>query len=101
MPLLPYISDTTEQLELAYTTFSKLGVDYLFPATITLWGSERADSKTLVMNTIKKHFPYLESRYHTLFQNSSQLPAYYRQAFKKKATELRDQFGIPDRIARI
>ncbi len=101
MPLLPYISDTSEQLELAYTTFSNLGVDYLFPATITLWGSGKADSKTLVMNAIRKHFPHLEDRYRALFKGSTQLPSFYRQAFNKKANELRDQFGIPDRIVAI
>ena len=56
MPLIPYISDTTEQLHLAFSTFLQLGIDYILPATITLFGNEKAHSKTLMLNAIRKHF---------------------------------------------
>lgn len=98
MPLLPYISDTGEQLELSYQTFSKLDVDYLFPATTTLWGSSKADSKTLVLNAIKKHYPELLEKYQKFFSNSTQMPGYYQKAFNKKTKELSNLYGIPQRI---
>jgi DNA repair photolyase len=45
MPLLPYITDTAANLELMFSTFKEIGVGYLFPATITLFGNDIADSK--------------------------------------------------------
>ena len=41
MPLLPYISDTTVSLELFFSTFKQLDVDYVLPATISLFGSQK------------------------------------------------------------
>ena len=84
MPLLPFISDTTEHLNLFFSTFKAAKVDYVLPATITLFGNGKADSKTLVLNAIKKHYPELESKYNYYFKNSHELPSFYKQAFSKK-----------------
>lgn len=98
MPLLPFISDTTEHLDLMFSTFKEVGADYVLPATITLFGTGKADSKTLVMNAIKKHYPELEERYHKYFDNSNEMPDYYRNAFYKKMQELHKEYGIPNMI---
>ena len=94
MPLIPYISDTTEQLHLAFSTFKELGIDYIFPASITLFGNEKAHSKTLMMNAIRKHYPELEAKYIKFFSNSNEMPYYYRDAFHKKMEELCNQYGL-------
>ncbi len=98
MPMLPFISDTTEHLNLLFSTFKECGASYVMPATITLFGNGKADSKTLVLNAIQKHFPHLEQRYTKYFSNSHELPAYYRDAFYKKMKELSEVYGISDRI---
>ncbi len=98
MPLIPYISDTTEQLELAFSTFKGIGVDYIFPATISLFGSGSADSKQLVMRAIKRHYPHLEDKYHRFFDHSDRMPAYYQSAFSAKMRELLDKYELKDRI---
>ena len=98
MPLLPYITDTGEHLELMFHTFKETGAKYVFPATITLFGSGTADSKTLVLRAIEKHYPELLPKYQKLFYNSTQLPAYYNSAFHKKATELCEKYGIKNKI---
>lgn len=94
MPLLPFISDTTEQLEVAFSTFQSLQVDYIFPATITLFGNGKADSKTLMLNAIRKHYPQLEKKYHTFFAHSTEMPAYYRKAFARKMQELCEAYQL-------
>ena len=99
MPLLPFISDTTENLKLFFSTFKALGVSYVLPATLTLFGSGSADSKTLVMNAIRAHFPELEERYNRFFQNGYQMPPYYQKAFTEKMKELCDEYKIPGSIA--
>jgi DNA repair photolyase len=98
MPLLPFISDTTASLHQLFSTFKEVGVDYLMPATITLFGDGKADSKALMMNAIRKHFPDLEERYQKYFAHESNMPAYYQDAFYQKMKELGATFAIRDRI---
>jgi len=101
MPLLPYITDTTESLEHMLSTFSAVGARYVFPATITLFGNEPADSKTLVFRAVEKHYPHLLDKYQRLFANSTELPEYYRIAFGRKMKELFEKYGLNNRIAAI
>lgn len=98
MPLLPYISDTTESLHLFFRTFKELKVKYLLGAGLTLFGSQPSDSKSLVFRAINKHYPNLIGRYEKLFRASYQLPEYYRKAFDQKIKELCVEYQIPDRI---
>ncbi len=98
MPLLPFITDTTESLDAMFTAFKRAGSHYVMPATITLFGSGPADSKTLVFRAVDKHFPELSNKYRKLFAVGSELPKYYNAAFNKKGRELAEQFGIRNRI---
>lgn len=98
MPLLPFISDTTAHLDLLFSTFKRVKAHYVMPATITLFGSGKADSKTLILKTIQKHFPELAPRYHSYFQHSSELPAYYKGAFAKKMKALSQEHTIRQHI---
>lgn len=99
MPLIPYITDTTESLHHLFSTFKEADADYVMPATITLWGNGKADSKILMMNVIRKHFPELFPKYQKFFANSDQMPAFYRNAFYEKMKELAEEYSLPDRIA--
>lgn len=98
MPLIPYISDTGEQLNNLFSTFKSIKVDYLLPASITLFGNKKADSKTLMLNAISKHYPELKEKYIKIFSSSDQLPDYYRNAFRKKMTELGKKYQVPNTI---
>jgi DNA repair photolyase len=46
MPLLPYITDTSESLEKMFAAFKRAGAHYILPATLTLFGEGPGDSKT-------------------------------------------------------
>ncbi|MEO8147915.1 MAG: radical SAM protein [Bacteroidia bacterium] len=98
MPLLPFITDTGENLEYMFSTFSDAGIKYIFPATLTLFGNENADSKTLVLRAVEKHYPHLLKKYHNFFDQSNQMPAYYREAFHKKTIELCTKYKIRNSI---
>jgi len=97
MPLLPYISDTDESLRSMFQTFSDVPVDYIFPSTITLFGEGKADSKTLVMNAIQKHYPDLYPEYLKLFK-SDYLPHGYRNEVDRRTKLLCKQYGIQNFI---
>ena len=98
MPLIPYISDTTEQLHLAFSKFKKMNVDYILPATITLFGNGKAHSKTLMQNAINKHYPELKEKYEKFFTNSTEMPNYYKTAFKRKMNELCEEYELNNDI---
>nr|WP_217277410.1 radical SAM protein [Pedobacter foliorum] len=94
MPLLPFITDTAVQLENMFQLFEKTHIDYIFPATLTLYGSEPSDSKTLVLRAVEKHYPHLLEKYRKFFANGSQMPLYYRLAFAKKMEALCQKYQL-------
>lgn len=98
MPLLPFITDTGENLEYMFSLFQRIGAKYVMPATLTLFGHGKADSKTLVLNAIEKHYPHLSEKYHFWFDYSNEMPEYYTNAFYKKMKELSAKYGLRDRI---
>jgi DNA repair photolyase len=98
MPLLPYISDTGESLELMFNTFSEIGAHYIFPATLTLFGDGPSDSKTLVLRAIKKYYPHLLGKYSRFFSEFNELPTFYNQAFYNKTKELSIKYNLRNSI---
>lgn len=98
MPLIPFVSDTKEHLDILFSSFKKAGAKYVMPSTITLFGNEAADSKTLMLRAIKKHYPELGSKYLNYFKNGSEMPDYYQKAFYKKMQELSETYSMPYRI---
>jgi DNA repair photolyase len=95
MPLLPWISDTTEELTGFFETFKALGADYVMPATLTLYGTGKADSKTLLLNAVIKHYPHLAAKYKKYFAHADGMPSFYRNAFGKKMKELGEKYNLP------
>lgn len=98
MPLMPYITDTGENLHYMFSTFQDMGAKYVMPATITLFGDGRADSKTLMLKAIQKHYPELIPKYQKFFKDTTNMPEYYRNAFYTKMKSLSKEYGMPDRI---
>lgn len=101
MPLLPFIGDTAAHLELMFSSFSHAGAGYVMPATLTLFGSDRADSRTLVLRAVEKHYPHLYEKYLAWFSSSGAMPARYQEAFRKKMKELSLKYNLPDRIIQL
>ena len=98
MPLLPYLTDTPEHLEKMFTVFKALSVDYIFPATLTLFGTNPSDSKTLMLAAIRKHYPDLEQQYQKLFSYGFQPPKWYREMVDKRTLAYSEKFGLRNSI---
>jgi len=98
MPLIPYVTDTGENLHHMFSTFEATGAKYIFPATLTLFGEGPADSKTLVFRAIEKHYPHLTEKYRKLFAYGGQLPHWYRDAFAAKVKSLSETHGLKNTI---
>jgi DNA repair photolyase len=98
MPLLPYISDTGENLEFMFGTFKRAGAHYLLPASITLFGNNTSDSKTLVLRAIEKHYPHLLEKYKRFFHERNEMPDYYTKALSNKTKELSNKYGLKNTL---
>ncbi len=99
MPLLPHITDTAEHMELIFKTFADCGINYIFPATLTLFGNGPSDSKTLVLRAVEKYYPHLLEKYQKFFSgNSVETPAYYQEAFYRKTKELSEKYQLKNSI---
>jgi DNA repair photolyase len=98
MPLLPFISDSSGQIESFYSTFAKSEAKYIFPASITLFGDSPSSGKNLTLRAIEKHFPGLTDQYRKLFSNGYQADKSYQEAFNSRVSAIKDKHNIPDRI---
>lgn len=98
MPLLPFIGDRPEQLSRLYAAFHEHGARYVFPASVTLWGEEAADSKQLVMQAVQKYYPQYAEHYRRLFTGSSQVPAAYNAALQTAAAVGANRYGLLPQI---
>ncbi|MGJ4754394.1 SPL family radical SAM protein [Leptospira kmetyi] len=95
MPLLPHIGDKGENLEFMFRTFREIGIQYIFPASLTLFGgNDSSDSRFRVFEAIEKHYPHLLEKYRKFFSNGSEMPKYYRSALKNKTDELCFKYGL-------
>jgi len=70
MPVLPFISDTEEQMEGMVKAAKDCGADYIFVAGMTLFGSGPGDSRTLYFNFLRRNYPELIPKYDTLFRGT-------------------------------
>lgn len=98
MPLLPFISDTKEHLDVMFSTFKQINVNYILPSTIGLYGDKKYDSKTLVLKAVEKHYPELFNKYLGYFKQSDELPEFYKNAFKIKMKSLCKTYRINNSI---
>lgn len=98
MPLLPFISDTEEQMDTMLAAFKKAGSKYVFPASLTLFGNGPADSKTLMFRAIEKHYPDLLGRYKNLFADDFRIATNYQRELFEKTNRLLKKHGIKNRI---
>ena len=99
MPLLPYITDSEEQLDLMFQNFQQLGVRYIFPASLTLFGDGMYDGKTLMLTAIQKHYPALAERYKKLFSYGYSPPSWYRSALQKKFERMMQKYQLKNTLA--
>lgn len=67
MPLLPFITDTDEELEKIISAAKQYGANYTLAAGLTLFGSDERDSKQLVFKFLKNNYPDLLDKYEKMY----------------------------------
>jgi len=84
IPVLPFISDSDEQLEKMIKVAKEFRADYVFVGALTLYGI----GKELYYKVLEKHFPELLPKYKKLFKIFNQPNKAYQLRLEEKAKEL-------------
>lgn len=85
IPVLPFLSDSDEQLEKMIKTAKDYGADFVFVGGLTLFGNGPTDSKTLYYQALEKISPDLVSKYKSLYRIFFAPPKDYQKNLEEKA----------------
>ena len=99
IPLLPFISDTEEELEKIIKAAKQNCADYILTGGLTLFGNDTRDNKTLYFRFLENQFPNLLEKYKAMFQGSIYYPSWqYQEQLKKKMETLCQKYSIRNSI---
>ena len=98
IPVLPFISDTEEELDKIIEATKNSGADYILVGGLTLFGEGPADSKTLYFKFLERQFPELISKYQHLYQFGYSTQGDYQKKLKERADRLCSKYGIRNSI---
>ncbi len=98
IPLLPFISDTYDELEKMISKAKESGAEYLLAGSLCLFGKEKADSKTLYYKFLERSHPQLIPQYDQLYAGNQFPPRSYQQELSEKAAVLCKKYQIRSRI---
>lgn len=98
IPILPFISDTEEELEKIISVTREHGADYILIGGLTLFGNAKADSKTLYYKFLERYDPALLPKYEELYGNNFYAPYSYQDKLKQRAKKLCEKYAIKNSI---
>ena len=98
MPLLPFITDTDEELKKIIVAAKQYGANYILVAGLTLFGNEERDSKQLVFKFLRNNYPDLLEKYKKMYGSVHYSPWQHQQELRKRADALCEKYKIKNRI---
>jgi DNA repair photolyase len=90
MPVLPYLTDSENNLDVIFALAKKCPVDYVLVGLLNLIG----DTKKHYFQFIEKEFPQLSSKYKALYKRG-RIDAEYKKNFFQKVERIRKKYGLP------
>ncbi|CAD7771796.1 Radical SAM superfamily protein [Candidatus Methanoperedenaceae archaeon GB50] len=98
IPVLPFLSDSEEQVEETIKTVKEYGADFIFVGGLTLFGKGPADCKTLYYKFLEKYHPELVPKYKSLYRIFFAPSKEYQKELEEKSRRLCEKYGIKNRI---
>jgi DNA repair photolyase len=103
MPLLPYISDTEEEIEKIVAASKQYGASYILIAGLTLFGNDvpiaiGSDSKQLVFRFLRNNYPGLLEEYEKMYGSVHYSSWQYQQELKKRSNAVCEKYKIKNSI---
>jgi DNA repair photolyase len=94
IPILPWISDTEEELEKIISSAKDHGADYILAGGLTLFGKDSADSKTLYCEFLRRFDPSLIPKYEKMYGTNSFPSKEFQAELKQKAEKICAKYNI-------
>ena len=101
IPMLPFISDSGEELEKIIAASKAHGADYILVGGLTLFGNQAADSKTLYYKFLERYDPELVARYKSLYRIYPFPPKQYQEELKQRAESICAKYNLRTSILNI
>jgi DNA repair photolyase len=98
IPLLPFISDTDEEMEKIIAAAKQYGADYILVGGLTLFGNEERDSKQLYFKFLRDHYPHLLEKYEKMYGSVYYPSGQYQNDLKKRTEILCKKYSIRNSI---
>jgi DNA repair photolyase len=98
IPLLPFLSDSEENISHMIKTAKNYGADFVLMGGLTLFGDKPTDCKPLYYKILEKHFPELLPKYKGLFKISKFPPINYQRRLANICRDLCEKYQIKNRI---
>ena len=98
MPLLPFLTDTDDEIDKIIAAAKRNGAQYVLAAGLTLFGTGERDSKQLVFRFILNNHPHLAEKYENMYSSAYYAPWQYQQELKKRANMICEKYKIRNSI---
>nr|WP_240910914.1 radical SAM protein [Thermococcus sp. MV5] len=98
IPVLPFLSDSEEQLDEMIKTAAEYGADFCLIGALTLFGSGPRDCKTLYYQFLEEYYPELVPRYKKLYGNFWAPSNQYQKRLEEISRRLCEKYGVKNRI---
>lgn len=98
IPLLPFISDTDEELDKMIAAAKAHEADFILAGGLTLFGTGQADSKPMFYRFLQRNYPELAGKYEALFGSGYYQPWRYQQELKEKIQRLCSRYQLKNSI---
>jgi DNA repair photolyase len=98
MPLLPFLSDTPDELDRMMGEMKDHGAEFVLVSGLTLFGDKPADCKVRYYEKLKQHFPEAAPETQKLFGESFAPAQKYQRELAKLAQKLASKHGLRTRI---
>jgi len=94
IPILPWISDSEEELEKIISSARRHGADYILVGGLTLFGKNPADSKAIYYEFLKRYDPSLIPEYEKMYRVNFFPSKRYQQELRQKAERICAKYKI-------
>ena len=98
MPVLPFLSDSEENLDKMIKEIKYYGADFVMVGGLTLFGDKSTDCKVRYFEILEKYFPEILDETKNLFKNSFAPPRHYQMALSKRFERLCKKYCIKSSI---
>ena len=98
MPVLPFLSDSNEEIESMLKTAKAHGAEYVMFSGLTLYGDNPGDCKVVYYQFLEDHFPELAPKYKKLFSGSFAPSKRYQRDLAGRYQEISAKYRVKNSI---